>query len=101
MPMVIFPNGNHNPSRFPCFEDPHHFIGLGVRKVGIDKVAPSSFWSFQDGRAPFLAKVLDPVLKLLSYVAQTVACNPLAIAISVKETDHPFRPLEGLNQTIE
>jgi hypothetical protein len=46
-------------------------------------------------------KINYGVLKLLSYVAQTVACNPLAIAISVKETDHPFRPLEGLNQTIE
>ena len=69
MPMVTLANGNHHPCRFPCFENHHHFIGVGVPEVGIDKVVPSSFWSFQDGRAPFLATVLEPVLKLLSYVA--------------------------------
>src|SRR6516165_12087909 len=45
--------------------------------------------------------MLNPVLKLLSYVTQTVASDPLAITIGVEKADHPFGLLEGLNQPIE
>ena len=40
------------------------------------------------GGAPFLAAVLEPVLKLLSDIAQTVASHPFGVAISIKKSDH-------------
>jgi len=40
-----------------------------VLKVGIDKVITPSFGRIQNRRAPFLATVLEPVLKLLRDIA--------------------------------
>jgi hypothetical protein len=57
---------------------------LGVLKVGIDKVITPSLRRIQKGRAPLLATVVDPVLKLLSDLAQAVASNPLPLPIGIK-----------------
>ena len=69
VPAVLFSDGNHDPGWFPGFENNHHCIVLGVLKVGIDKVITPSIGRIQNGHAPFLATVLDPVLKLLSDIA--------------------------------
>jgi len=52
-----------SPSRFSGFENDHYVIFLGVLKVRIDKVITPSLRGIQNGRAPFLAPVLYPVLK--------------------------------------
>jgi hypothetical protein len=54
-----------------------------------------------NGRAPFLAPVLDPVLKLLSDIAQAVASNPFALSIGIKEADHSLWLLKRLNQPVQ
>jgi hypothetical protein len=42
MPAIFCPDSNHDPSRFPGFENHHYLISLGVLKVGIDKVITPS-----------------------------------------------------------
>jgi hypothetical protein len=89
------------PGRVPGFENHHYLISFGVLKVGIDKVITSSLRGVQNRRAPFLAAVLYPVLKLPGGIAQTVASNPFALPIGIKETDHSFGLLKRLNQTVQ
>jgi hypothetical protein len=101
VPAVLCPDGNHDPSRFPGFENDYYVVFLGVLKVRIDKVITPSLGRIQNGHAPFLATVLDPVLKLLSDIAQEVASNPQALAIGIKETDHSFGLLKRLNQPVQ
>jgi hypothetical protein len=84
MPAIFCPDRNHDPSRFPGFENDHYLIFLGVLKVGINKVITPSLRCFENWRAPFLAPVLDPVLKLLSNVTQKIASNPPVLAIALK-----------------
>ena len=55
----------------------------------------------QNGRLPFLAPILEPILKLLGDIAQTVSRDSLALAIGIKETDDPLGLLEGLNQSVQ
>ena len=85
VPAVFCADGSHDPSWFPGFENDHYVIFLGVLKVRIDKVITPSLRGIQNGRAPFLAPVLDPVLKLLGDIAQAVASNPFALSIGIKE----------------
>ena len=101
VPAVLGSDGNHDPGRFPGFENHHYLIFLGVLKVGIDKVVTPPLRRIQKGRAPFLATVLDPVLKLLSNVTQKIPSNPLALAIGIKETDHSLGLLKRLNQPVQ
>jgi len=49
----------------------------------------------------FSTAFFNPVAKLLGNLAQTLACDSLALTISVEETDHPFGLLEGLDQAVE
>jgi len=72
-----------------------------VLKVGIDKVITPSIGRIQNGHAPFLATVLDPVLKLLSNTTQKIPSNPLALAIGIKEADYPLGLLKRLNQSVQ
>jgi hypothetical protein len=44
----------------------------------------------QNGRLPFLATILEPVLKLLGDIAQAVLSDSLALVIGLKETDNPL-----------
>ena len=83
-------DGNHDPSRFPGFENDHHRIVLSVLEVGSNKIITPSIGRIQNGRAPFLATVLDPVLKLLSDIAQKISGNSLALAVSIKEANYPL-----------
>ena len=53
------------------------------------------------GAPPFLATVLDPVLKLLGDIAQTLSRDSLSLALGIKETDDPLGLLEGLNQSVQ
>ena len=69
VPAVFFSDGDHDPGRLPGFEDDHHLIVLGVLKVGSNKVITPFLGRIQNGYAPFLATVLDPVLKLLGDIA--------------------------------
>jgi hypothetical protein len=77
-----------------------HLIGLGLLKVGIDKFIGPALRSIQDRDAPLLATVLEPVLKLLGDIAQTVASHPLGITIGIKEADYSLGLLERLNQSV-
>src|SRR6202035_2452233 len=88
-------------SRFPGFKNHYYLINLGPLKVWLDKVITPSRRCIQNGRLPFLATVLDPVLKLLGDIAQTVSRDSLALAIGIKETDDPLGLLEGLNQSVQ
>jgi hypothetical protein len=101
MPALLCPDGNQDPGRFPGFEYHHYLISFGVLKVRIDKVIPSSLRGLQNGRVPFLAAVLDPVLKLLGDIAQAVASNPLALPIGIEEADHSFGLLKRLDQPVQ
>src|SRR5260370_30846159 len=87
-PYTTLFRSDHDPGRFPGLENHHHLIFLGVLKVGIDKVVTPSLRRIQNGRAPFLATVLYPVLKLLSNITQKIASNPLALTIGIKKADH-------------
>src|SRR4029077_10653788 len=69
MPAVFRADAAHDTSRFPGFENHHYLIDLGLLKVWVDKVIPPSLRCIQNGRAPFLATVLDPALKLLGDIA--------------------------------
>jgi hypothetical protein len=101
MPAVFRADRDHDPGRFPGFENHHYLIGLGLLKVWVDKVITSTRWCIQNGRLPFLATVLDPVLKLLGDIAQTISRHSLPLAIGIKETDDPLGLLEGLNQSVQ
>ena len=101
MPALFTADGDHDPGRFPGFENDNYLIGFCPSKVAIDKVITSSLRCFQDGRAPFFGPILNPVAKLLGNIAQTLACDSLALTIGVEETDHPFGLLEGLDQAVE
>ena len=90
VPALFCADGNHDPGRLPGFENHYYLAFFGVLKVGIDKVVTSSLRRIQDGGAPFLATVLDPVLKLLSDIAQKISGNSLALAVSIKEANYPL-----------
>src|SRR6266576_7128772 len=85
MPALFTADGDHDPSRFPGFENDNYLIGFCPSKVAIDKIITSSLRCFQDGRAPFLGSILNPVAKVLGNLAQTLACDSLALTISVEE----------------
>src|ERR1700747_964734 len=101
MPAVFFSDGDHDPGRFPGFENDHHRIVLGVLKVGIDKVIPPPVGRIEDRHAPFLATILEPVLILLSDIAYELGSNSQALAVGIKETDHSFGLLKRLNQPVQ
>ena len=101
VPAVFCSDGNHDPGGFPGFENRHHLVFLGVLKVWIDKVVTSFGRRIQNGRAPFLATVLDPVLKLLSNITQKIPSNSLALAIGIKEADYPLGLLKRLYQSVQ
>jgi hypothetical protein len=52
MPALFTADGDHNPGRFPGFENDNYLIGFCPSKVAIDKVITSSLRCFQDGRRP-------------------------------------------------
>ena len=61
----------------------------------INKVIAPPLRCIRNRDAPFLATVLEPVLKLLGDIAQTVASHPLGIAIGIKETDYSLELWKG------
>ena len=69
VPAVLGSDGHHDPSRFPGFENDHRRIVLRVFKVRINKVITPSLGGIQNGHAPFLATVFEPVLELLGDIA--------------------------------
>ena len=85
---------------FPGFENDHHRIVLSVLKVRTNKVITPSLRRIQNGHAPFLATVFEPVLKLLGNIAQELASNPLTLAIGIKEADDSLGLLKRLNQPV-
>jgi hypothetical protein len=97
VPALFCPDSNHDPDRFPGFENHHHLIVPGALEVGIDKVITPSLRRFENGRTPFLATVLYPVPKLLGDMAQALLSNSLALTISIKETDHSLGLLKRLD----
>src|SRR6516164_10319136 len=101
VPAVLGSDGNHDPSRFPGFENDHHRIVLSVFKVWSNKVITPSLGRIHNGQAPFLATVFEPVLELLSNISQEVASNAQALAVGIKETDHSFGLLKRLNQSVQ
>src|SRR6516164_6490743 len=101
VPAVLGSDGNHDPSRFPGFEDDHYLIVLGVLKVGSNKVITPSLGRIQNRHAPFLATVFEPVLELLSNISQEIASHAQALAVGIKETDHSFGLLKRLNQSVQ
>jgi hypothetical protein len=72
-----------------------------VLKVGIDKVVAPSGRRIYNRGTPFLATILDPVLELLSNIAQNMTSNPLGLPIGVKEADYPLGLLKRLNQSVQ
>ena len=101
VPALFLPDGDHDPGRFPGFENDNHLIVLGVPKVGSDKVITPLLGRIQKGHAPSLATVYDPVVKLLGNIAQKIAANPLALPIGIKEADDSLRLLKRLNQSVQ
>ena len=101
MPALFFSDGNHDPGRFPGFENHDHLIFLGVPKVGSNKVITPSLGRIHNGHAPFQATVFEPVLKLLSDIAQKIASNPLALTIGIEETDYSLGLLKRLDQSVQ
>src|SRR5262252_1014215 len=101
VPAVLGSDGNHDPSRFPGFENDHHRIVLSVFKVRSNKVITPSLGRIHNGHAPFLATVFEPVLELLSNITQEIASNAQALAVGIKETDHSFGLLKRLNQSVQ
>ena len=75
-------------------------LAFGLLKVRIDEVIAPALRRIQHRDDPLFAAVLEPVLKLLGDITQTVARHPLGIAISIKETDHSLGLLERLNQSV-
>ena len=59
VPALFFSDGDHDPGRFPGFENDHHRIVLSVFKVRINKVITPSLGRIQNGHTPFLAAVLE------------------------------------------
>jgi hypothetical protein len=101
MPALFFSDGNHDPGRFPGFENHDHLIFLGVPKVGSNKVITPSLGRIHNGHAPFQATVFEPVLKLLGDIAQKIAGNPLALTIGIEETDYSLGLLKRLDQSVQ
>src|SRR5215470_5686761 len=101
MPAGCLSDGGHDSSRLSGLENEHHLVGLGVLEIGSHEVVtPCGRW-VNNGRTPLLGTILDPVVELLSDVAQQVAVHPLATTIGIKEADHSLGLLEGLNQAVE
>ena len=97
VPTVFCPDGDHDAGRFPGFENDHQLIGLSMLKIGSNKIITSILGRIQDRHAPFLATVLEPVLKLLGNIAQELASNPLTLAIGIKEADYSLGLLKRLD----
>src|SRR6516165_12599512 len=101
VPAVFFSDSDHDPSRFPGFENDHHRIVFSVLEVGSNKVITPSLRRIHNGHAPFLATVFEPVLELLSNITQEIASNAQALAVGIKDTDHSFGLLKRLNQSVQ
>jgi hypothetical protein len=65
MPAVFWADRDHDPDWFPGFENHHNLIGLARLKYGSTKSSRLPAGASRMGAPPFLATVLDPVLKLL------------------------------------
>ena len=101
MPARGLSDGGHDTGRLPGFENDQNLIGLGPLEIGSHEVITPSGGCIQNGRIPLLGTVLDPVVELLGDVAQALASHSLAVAVGIKETDHPLGLLEGLDQAVE
>jgi hypothetical protein len=97
VPAVFCPDGDHDAGRFPGFENDNHLIVFGVPKVGSNKVITPSLGRIQNGHAPLLATVLEPVLELLGNITQEIAGNPLALPIGIEEADYSLGLLKRLD----
>jgi hypothetical protein len=53
------------------------------------------------GAPHFSDRFFDPVLKLIGDIGQGRSGYPLAFAVGVEEPEHPFRLLEGLDETVQ
>src|ERR1700739_4555662 len=78
-----------------CLQDEDHQVGLGMTKVGLDKVVAPTLGSFQDGGVPFLGTILYPVVELISDFPQHIPAHRVLISIGAEESDHPLGLLEG------
>ena len=76
--------------------------GLGLLKVRLDELVAAAFGRVQDGSAPFLRPVLDPIARTdRRYRVSTLRLTGNWFAVEAEEPDHPLGLLERLNQAVE
>ena len=101
MPTRTFSDGGHDASWLTGFKDDYDLVGFGLLEIRSDKVIAPSTGCIENGRAPLLGSILDPVVKLLADIAQELAGHSLTFTIGVKETNYSLGLLEGLDQPVE
>jgi hypothetical protein len=77
-------------------------IGFGLLQVRQHEiVAPLVLRSFDDGCAPSLRAIDNPMVKLVGNLGEGPTDYPLSLAIGIEEADYPFGLLEGLNESVQ
>jgi hypothetical protein len=83
-----------------AFQDDGHVVGLGAFHVLQHEVVPAHFLRrLDDGGAPFLGTILDPMQELVGNLGQSPVGHPFTVAVCIEEAQHSFGLLEGLNES--
>ena len=99
--LLLVPDRGENACRFPRLENAYHVVLFGSFEIGIQHFVPACFRILNDGRAPVLRPVLDPVVKLRRDIAQNVATDRIQFPVGPEESDNPSFFLEGLNGPVQ
>jgi len=101
MPLFSFADGRHKAGGFARLDDHHYLVRLRVSKVGLDEVVAPTFGITYDFRAPLRSAVLDPVVILVSNVAQDVPAHGINLPINPEKALCSGAIQEGLNTAIQ
>ena len=103
MPAVLFliPNRRQNPGRFTALDDADNSIRFRPFEIRIDKLVSPTVGRLQDGCAPFLRAILDPVVKLRCNIAQDISTDRIQVALLREKTNDALFLLQWLNRRIE
>ena len=100
--VLLSADGHQDAGRLSGFENHGHSVGFAVPQVLLSKIISALFLGcVQDGSAPFLGSILQPVLELIGDFRQGPPGHPSSLSIGIKKPKYSLWLLERLDQSVQ
>jgi len=100
--VVLSADGHQDAGRLSGFENQGDSVGFAVPQVLLSKIISALFLGcVQDGSAPFLGSILQPVLELIGDFRQGPPGHPSSLSIGIKKPKYSLWLLERLDQSVQ